>query len=54
MGRPRTGELVRKRTSQGMTYAVRFSFRGQRHFMKLGAECEDGPRSAPSRSRATT
>jgi hypothetical protein len=40
MGRPRTGELVRKRTGQGMTYAVRFSYRGERHFVMLGAESD--------------
>jgi integrase len=40
MARPRTGEFVRKRTSQGMTYAVRFSYRGERHFVKLGSEWE--------------
>jgi integrase len=40
MARPRTGELVRKRTSQGTTWAVRFSYRGERHFVHLGAESE--------------
>ena len=40
MSPPRTGRLVVKRTSQGRTFAVRFAYRGQRHFVLLGAESE--------------
>src|SRR3954447_19626151 len=36
----RTGVLVVNRTTQGRTFAVRFAYRGERHFVMLGAESE--------------
>jgi integrase len=40
MARPRTGSVVRKRTRLGISYALRFSYRGERVFHALGGSWE--------------
>src|SRR3954447_21013295 len=40
MARPRRGTLRRRQTTQGISYTVQFSYRGEEHYVYLGGSWE--------------
>jgi hypothetical protein len=40
MARPRRGTLRRRQTTQGVSYTVQFSYRGEEHYVHLGGSWE--------------
>ena len=40
MARPRRGTLRRRQTTQGVSYTVQFSYRGEEHYVYLGGSWE--------------